>query len=60
MGYTNLQYASMGLDLEIYLLVLDLRLLSNDAYQVACAVPDGLADGSHGSEVVGVDELSEV
>ena len=53
MGYTNLEYASMGFELQVYLLVLDLRLLSNHAYQVACAVPDGLADGSHGGEVGG-------
>ena len=53
MGHTNLEYASMSLELQVYLLVLDLRLLSNDAYQVACAVPDGLADGGHGGEVGG-------
>ena len=53
MGYTNLEYASMGFELQVYLLVLDLRLFSNDADQVACAVPDGLPDGSHGGDFDG-------
>lgn len=53
MGHTNLEYTSMGFELQAYLLVLDLRLLSNDAYQVACTIADGLADRNHGGEVGG-------
>jgi hypothetical protein len=53
---TNLEDASVGLEFQVSLSVLELRLLLEDAYEAACSVPDGLADRSH-DDGVGRDQV---